>query len=149
VPAKSLKFLRISWFIFGFLLLSNIIANLIAFPNSYHIRLSDAVKVIIFGILIISTYKNVRYLWFFAIVVISLKMISLLKFYTTQDYRIMSVLYYEEYTGLLFRLKLQAIALLLFGNNLFSAALLLGSYSYWLYMCENLLQGFPNKYIKS
>jgi hypothetical protein len=137
--------LRIHWAIFGLLLLAGMISELIFFPWSYHAHPNHYYfylgRILVFGIFIVATYKSSRPLWFFVLVVTSLKVVSLLKFYLTTDYAAMSTLYYEEYAGIFFRLKLPSVALLLFGNYLGSAVLLLGIYSYWLYLCEKLLRG--------
>lgn len=126
------------------LLLASMVAELIDFPWSFHSHPNHyyfyAGKILAFVIFILATYKNSRPLWFFVLVVTSLKAVSLLRFYLTVDYEIMSTNYYKEYARIFSRLKLPFVADLFFGNHLGNAALLLSLYGYWLYQCEKLLQ---------
>ena len=136
--------LRFIWLVFTILLVASFAGDVITFPKSFALQKSHfyvfIFKVLVLGLLIFATYKKTKPWWFFTIAVISLKIISLLKFYTAGSYYIHSVLYYEEYAGIFFRLKLPVLALLLFGNNLCSAVLLVSTYAYCLYLCELLVQ---------
>ena len=128
------------------LLLASMVSELIAFPWSYHVQTHPnhyyfyTGKILVFIIFIVATYKNSRPLWFFVLVATSLKAVSLLKFYLTVDYEIMSNLYYHEYASIFFQLKIPFVADLLFGNHLGNAVLLLSIYGYWLYQCEKFLK---------
>jgi hypothetical protein len=138
--------LRIHWSIMALLLLASMVWELIAFPWSYYAQTHPnhyyfyTGKILVFVIFIIATYKNSRSLWYFVLVVTSLKTVNLLRFYFTTDYEIMSTPYYHEYASILFRLKLHLVADLLFGNHLGNALLMILLYGYWLYQCEKLLQ---------
>ncbi|QKG55621.1 hypothetical protein GKZ68_02590 [Hymenobacter sp. BRD128] len=136
--------LRIHWSVMTLLLMASMVAELIDFPWSSHVHPNHyyfyTEKILVFIIFIVATYRNSRSLWFFVLVVNSLKAVSLLRFYFTTDYEIPSTYYYREYTIILFRLKLPFVADLLFGNHLGNALLMLSLYGYWLYQCEKLLQ---------
>jgi hypothetical protein len=140
---KSLIRLRTIWFVLLVLLVASFAGNVIAFPKSFLLHKGHCYvfifRILVFCILIFATYKKTKPWWFFTIAVVSLKTIALLNFYT-DSYYIRSVLYYEEYASIFFRLKLPTLGLLLFGNNLVSAAILLSTYGYCLYLCELLVQ---------
>lgn len=91
-----------------------------------------------------ATYRNWKLLWWVAIVVISLKLYRLLKYFALVDYAIMSTEYNEPY--LLFSYQLQHLSPwlgipgeLLFGNHAVSAAFLTTLYVYWLTLCRKVL----------
>jgi len=142
--AAACRTLRIHWSIFGLLLLASMLSELITFPWSYHAHPNQyyfyAGRISVFGVFIAATYLRSRPLWFFILVVTSLKIVSLLNYYLTVDYQAMSTLYYKEYASVFFRLKMPFLALVFFGNYLGSALMLLSIYSYWLYLCEKFLQ---------
>jgi hypothetical protein len=141
--------LRIHWSIMALLLLASMVAEVVGFPwnshthpNHYYFYIGNIFAFIIF---IVATYRNSRSLWFFVLVITSLKAVNLLNFYLTVDYEIMSAYYYQEYTVIFSQLKLLFVADLLFGNHLGNAVLVLSIYGYWLYQCEKLLQtAVPN-----
>jgi len=142
--AAARQALRINWIILALLLLASMVSELVAFPWSYHAHPNHyyfyAGRILVFVVFIMASYSNSRPLWFFVVVVTSLKVVSLLRFYLTVDYEIMSTYYYQEYAIIFSRLKLHFVADLFFGNHLGNAVLLLSLYGYWLYQCEKLLQ---------
>jgi hypothetical protein len=144
LPAAARRTLRIYWIVIGLLLLTSMLGELITFPNSYQAHPNHYYfytgKILVFVVFIIATYRNSRPLWLFVLTVTSLKVVSLFKYYCTVDYAAMSTLYYQEYATIFFLLEMPSVALLLFGNYLGNAALLLGIYSHWIYLCEKLLQ---------
>ena len=94
--------------------------------------------------MVAATYLNQKALWWAAIVIISLKLYRLLKYYFLVDYFIMSVHYNQDYMMIFYRLQYISHLLwipgqLLFGNDAVSAAFLTTLYVYWLVQCRRLL----------
>jgi hypothetical protein len=99
----------------------------------------------LFGVMVAATYFHRKALWWVAIVVISLKLYRLLKYYAFFDYFSSSSIYNHDYwvgsykLGHLITPWLGLPGDLLFSNNPLSAAFLTTLYVYWLVKCRRLL----------
>jgi hypothetical protein len=88
----------------------------------------------LFGLMVAATYARQKLLWWAAVVIISLKLYRLLKYYALFNYLESSNVYHRDYTLLLYHLRDVAPWLwlpseLFFGNHALSAALLTSSRS--------------------
>jgi hypothetical protein len=102
----------------------------------------------LFGLMVAATYARQKLLWWVAVVVISLKLYRLLKYYALFDYMSSSIEYNGNYTVLFYRLRgvahwLSLPGELFFGNHALSAALLATLYVYWLTLCRQVIQAKP------
>jgi hypothetical protein len=150
---KSLIILRVFWTVFAGLLLLGAISDIVAYWHPYQLEhwrrwLFVLLKIGVYFILIGNTYWNRQSLWFFALAVVSIKLMLHLKFYITEPFHLYSFSYYQEYRSLFYHLRIPHVAELFFGNNPISAVLVAAMYSYWLYLCEKLLPSSNTTAIK-
>jgi hypothetical protein len=145
--------LRRWWTGFALLILTGMLSHLFFSPygSAWHLyqqRPRHYVFILghaaLFGVMIAATYLNQKALWWVAIVIISLKLYRLLKYYLLVDYFIMSIHYNQDYMMVFYRLQYISHLLwipgqLLFGNDAVSAAFLTTLYVYWLVQCRRLL----------
>jgi hypothetical protein len=144
--------LRIYWIVFAVVLLLNSVFALTEYWHPYQLErwktwLFIAIHLGIYGVLIANTYWNKRHLWLFAIAVSSIKLWSLLKFYTTQNYEYLPP-YYRDYAHIFYTGPLQIFRVIFFENHLLSLLIFTFTYCHWLYLCEKILQLPLSKSIK-
>jgi hypothetical protein len=149
--------LRRWWLGFALLILAGLVSQLFFSPyasawQQYHLRprrfwftLGHAA---LFGLMVAATYARQKLLWWAAVVIISLKLYRLLKYYALFNYLESSNVYHRDYTLLLYHLRDVAPWLwlpseLFFGNHALSAALLTTLYVYWLTLCRRVIQPEP------
>jgi hypothetical protein len=146
--------LRRWWLGFALLILAGLVCQLFFSPyasawQKYHWRprrywfiLGHAA---LFGLMVAATYARQKFLWWVAVIFISLKIYRLLKYYAFFNYMESSNEYNADYMPLFHSLShisnlLRLPGELLLGNHALGAAFLTTLYVYWLTLCRRIIQ---------
>lgn len=155
----NVRLLRCHWAGFALLITLGLVSELLFSSGSpweqyqYHARhyVFTAGHAALFGLLVAATYLNWKPLWGLAILVISVKLYRLLKYYAFFDYLSSSRVYNANYWVFFYKLGhlsspwLVLPGDLLFSNNPVSAAFLTTLYVYWLVACREMLHAKPKE----
>lgn len=153
---SKVRLLRCHWASFALLITLGLVSELLFMPYSspwqlYQNHPRRYGHAALFVLLVVATYLNRKFLWGLAIVVISLKLYHLLKYYAFFNYLSSSNIYTHDYWVFFYRvgnLSSRWLALpgdVLFSNNPVSAAFLTTLYVYWLMECWKLLWAKPKE----
>ncbi|WP_221297352.1 hypothetical protein [Hymenobacter luteus] len=148
---KHLTYLRRWWLIFSFIVLMGEVMSVIEYYSHYdtfaqfmqvHFKYlrRTYLHVLTYALLLAISYTGKRAFWWLAVGISTYKLIMLMHFYFTVDWRILSTDYNSELMHVFYKLRLYPIAGLLFGNNPVAVAFLSGVYLYWIIGCVRMIQ---------